>query len=280
MLSCILYQSVVRVVNKDIEIVKQYYDEFAEKEWLRLSGVSFEFEITLRMMKRYIKPGDSVLDLGGGPGRYSIALAQMGCQVTLVDLSDGNIQVARREAKNAGVKIHSMTGNVLELETLPLTEYDHVLLMGPLYHLLEEKDRIQAVQASLQYLKPKGFLFVSFIQLFAGLIYYMQYAPDALLQEPDLQEYLEDLYQDKPYTGNAFTKACFLPQKKIVPFMSQFGLQQVTLFGQESILAPQKPAMMKMSEEAISLWLDVAERLCEREEFLSYAEHAIFVGRK
>ncbi|MDD3477515.1 MAG: class I SAM-dependent methyltransferase [Candidatus Izemoplasmatales bacterium] len=267
-------------MNKDIEIVKQYYDEFAEKEWLRLSGVSFEFEITLRMMKRYIKPGDSVLDLGGGPGRYSIALAQMGCDVTLVDLSDGNIEVARREAKNAGVKIHSMTGNVLELETLPLTEYDHVLLMGPLYHLLEEEDRIQAVHASLHYLKPKGFLFVSFIQLFAGLIYYMQYAPDALLQEPDLQEYLEDLYQDKPYTGNAFTKACFLPQKKIVPFMSQFGLQQVTLFGQESILAPQKPAMMKMSEEAISLWLDVAERLCEREEFLSYAEHAIFIGRK
>lgn len=280
MLSCILYQSVVRVVNKDIEIVKQYYDEFAEKEWLRLSGVSFEFEITLRMMKRYIKPGDSVLDLGGGPGRYSIALAQMGCDVTLVDLSDGNIEVARREAKNAGVDILSMTGNVLELEQLPLTEYDHVLLMGPLYHLLEEEDRVQAVKASLQHLKPNGYLFVSFIQLFAGLIYYMQYAPDALLQEPDLVEYLDDLYQDKPYTGNAFTKACFLPQKKIVPFMSQFGLEQVTLFGQESILAPQKPAMMKMSEEAISLWLDVAERLCEREEFLSYAEHAIFIGRK
>ena len=43
------------------------------------------------MMDKYIRPGDRILDIGGGPGRYAIRFAQRGCAVTLVDLSPGNI---------------------------------------------------------------------------------------------------------------------------------------------------------------------------------------------
>lgn len=73
---------------ENIEIVKKFYDETVDYEWERLERHKVEFELTKRYLNRYIKPGDKVLDLGGGPGRYSLYLAELGCAVTLADLSE------------------------------------------------------------------------------------------------------------------------------------------------------------------------------------------------
>lgn len=84
-----------------METVKRYYDETAEREWERLETHPFEFDLTTWMMDRYIQPGDTILDIGGGPGRYALHYARRGCPVTLVDLSPGNIRLAgkRRRSK-------------------------------------------------------------------------------------------------------------------------------------------------------------------------------------
>ena len=82
----------------EVEIVKKAYDNNPAQEWQRLEGFRFEFEITRHMMHRYLKKG-KVLDIGGGPGRYSIYLAGLGYDVTLVDLSDGNVAFARKKAE-------------------------------------------------------------------------------------------------------------------------------------------------------------------------------------
>ena len=44
-----------------IDIVRDYYDSDVLMEWNRLGEHPFEFELTVRMMNRYIKPGDSIL---------------------------------------------------------------------------------------------------------------------------------------------------------------------------------------------------------------------------
>ena len=73
----------------DREQIKAYYDTSPETEWARLEQNPWEFEINCRYIDRYVQPGQSVLDLGGGPGRYSIHLAERGCAVTLADLRTG-----------------------------------------------------------------------------------------------------------------------------------------------------------------------------------------------
>ena len=60
----------------DREQIKAYYDTSPETEWARLEQNPWEFEINCRYIDRYVQPGQSVLDLGGGPGRYSIHLAE------------------------------------------------------------------------------------------------------------------------------------------------------------------------------------------------------------
>lgn len=266
----------------ETNIVKQFYDENAQKEWERLERHPFEFILTLSMLERYIKPGNRVLDIGGGPGRYSIHFAEMGCDVTLVDLSDGNIDLARQKAAEAGVTIQSHAANCLELDQLGLGEYDHVLLMGPLYHLVEDGERIRAVRQALAHLKPGGNLYVSFILDFAGILYDLKYSGVVVedMHIPESVKLLDNILEGQNYTGPSFTATRFTHPRNILPFMEQFPLRKLHLFGQEGILAVQEPDLMTRSKEEIDCWIEVAKKLLEVPELLSYSEHAMYIGQK
>ncbi len=49
------------------EVVRKYYDGNPAHEWERMTRHPFEFEINMRFLKRYLRPGQRVLDVGGGP---------------------------------------------------------------------------------------------------------------------------------------------------------------------------------------------------------------------
>ena len=117
------------------QMVKDLYNNDVIKEWERLLRHPVEYEVTRAYLDRYIKPGDRVLDIGGGPGRYSLYLAKKGCNVTLFDLSDANIAFAKERASEQALSIETVCGEACIVDTLVSGCFDHVLLMGPLYHL-------------------------------------------------------------------------------------------------------------------------------------------------
>ena len=265
-------------MNEAVKIVRDFYDESVEYEWNRIAGRP-EFLLTCRMLDRYIKPGDTVLDIGGGPGRYSLYLAEKGCDVTLFDLSDGNTAFAEKQAAEQGLPIKTVTGDAREADKLAAGPFDHVLLMGPLYHLLEEPDRIKAVEAALRLLKPGGLLFAAFIQMSGGLVFVLREMPEQIIV-PDEERFLTPLVEGKSYGGASFTQAFFINQNEVLPFMERFPLEKLHLFGQEGVLAPNEHNFMNQPPEVASALLDLAEKLCEKEEYLSWAEHLMYVGRK
>ncbi|MDE6880143.1 MAG: class I SAM-dependent methyltransferase [Oscillospiraceae bacterium] len=269
-------------MSKDFEMVREFYDQGAEYEWARLEQHPFEFLLTTWMMDQYIRPGDSVLDIGGGPGRYSIYFAEKDCTVTLAELSGGNVELARKKAAEAGVALTAHAVNCLELETLELGQFDHVFLMGPLYHLLEEEDRVRAVEIALRHLKPGGKLYVSFILLFANIIYYLQNG-GALVEEwenPAAAAVKDAVASGRDWGGPAFTTAYFYHQRNILSFMECFGLEKLHFFGQEGILAPNYREILKRDPAEIERWVELAKKYIEVPELLAYSEHAMYIGRK
>ncbi|MCU6734667.1 class I SAM-dependent methyltransferase [Diplocloster agilis] len=258
-------------------IVKNYYDGNPELEWERLNGFHFEFEITRQMLHRHLKKG-SVLDIGGGPGRYSIYLASLGYDVTLLDLSDGNIELAKKKAREFGVNIKAYSCDARDLSGLNLGEYDNVLLMGPLYHLFQEADREKCVAEARKHLKKDGHLFASFITIAAGLLYYLDVCPNELIHEPALElfDYMEI---DKSWSGTAFTEATFINNLEITPFFHRLGFEKITLFGQEGIAGPRLTALEKAPENVRNLYLDLSLRLCENPQYFPYSPHLMYIGR-
>jgi SAM-dependent methyltransferase len=262
-----------------VKIIKDFYDNSVMVEWERLQRHQFEFELTTRYINRYIKPGDKVLDIGGGPGRYSLYLAAKGCDVTLFDLSSANVEFAKEQAAAQSVSFRTIVGDAREVDSLVSEQYDHILLMGPLYHLLQEADRVKAINASLKCLKPNGKIYVSFISSYGGIIYSMKYEPQLIIEE-DLEFQYKLFEDDLPFSGDSFTKSYFFRHKDVLPFMAQFPLEKLHFFGQESILAPCEENIKAQPQEVINKWLDLAEKVCEREDLLSYSEHLMYIGRK
>ena len=261
------------------DIIRNFYDQNSQQEWDRLDRHPYEFAITTHMMDRYIKAGDSILDIGGGPGRYSLHYLEKGNPVTLTDLSQGNIDFAMRLASERELPLRSLACDALLIQEHVEDKFDHVFLMGPLYHLLDEAERIQAVKSAIAMLKPNGILYASFLLMFSGIIYFLREAPEQVVQ-PSEKVWLDAVRQQISWGGNAFTRAFFIDQDKVLPFMQQFDLEILHLFGQEGITSTHNYDLQMQPEEIQNAWINLSVDMCEIPKYLSHSEHAMVVARK
>lgn len=261
------------------DIIRNFYDQNSQQEWDRLDRHPYEFAITTHMMDRYIKAGDSILDIGGGPGRYSLHYLEKGNPVTLTDLSQGNIDFAMRLASERELPLRSLACDALLIQEHVEDKFDHVFLMGPLYHLLDEAERIQAVKSAMAMLKPNGILYASFLLMFSGIIYFLREAPEQVVQ-PSEKVWLDAVRQQISWGGNAFTRAFFIDQDKVLPFMQQFDLEILHLFGQEGITSTHNYDLQMQPEEIQNAWINLSVDMCEIPKYLSHSEHAMVVARK
>lgn len=261
------------------KIVKQYYDQNTQYEWERFDRHPFEFAITTKFMGRYVKPGDSILDIGGGPGRYSLHFLKKGNPVTLVDLSDSSVNFAKDQAQCMHLPLQAHVCDALDVREQISGRFDHVFLMGPLYHLLKEEDRVRSVETALAMLKPNGILYASFLMMFSGLIYLLSRDPEMILN-PNEQVWLDAVRSETSWGGDAFTRAFFIDQDEIVPFMKQFSIEILHFFGQEGITSANNDYLMQQSGQVQSALVDLALKLCEIPKYISHSEHAMVIARK
>lgn len=216
------------------------YDSDPEREWARMDRHRTEFHITLRALAEHLPPPPAaVLDCGGGPGRFAIELARQGYRITLFDLSAGNLALARAKAAEAGVTLAGIEqGNALDLGRFADDSFDAVLLMGPLYHLLEEAERRQAVAEAARVLRPGGPLFAAFIARFAAHRDCAGRYPERLADEADV--YAEILRSgrlppnlDTPAAFSAY----FARPEEAAPLIWAAGLEPVTTLGVEGFVS-------------------------------------------
>jgi SAM-dependent methyltransferase len=128
--------------------------------WARL-----EYVRTLELLDRFLPaPPARVLDVGGGPGAYAIALTERGYDVALVDAVELHVEQARA----AGVG-DATVGDARALASGDESA-DAVLLLGPLYHLTEAGDRARALSEVRRVLRPGGVVAAAAISRFASAI--------------------------------------------------------------------------------------------------------------
>ena len=151
--------------------IKEYYASEIEKNRLNLEIFMLESIRTKEIISRYlVKNKMKIIDIGGGAGYYSFWLQEMGHQVTLVDLSPKNIELAKQHSLSTGIRLTSIqTGDATALD-FKKEEFDLVLLCGPLYHLTDREDRLKALSEAKRVLKPKGVLLTAVISRYASLL--------------------------------------------------------------------------------------------------------------
>ena len=265
------------------EVVRDYYNSQTAAEWSRLDRHPVEFAITKRLLERWIaRPRSRILDVGGGPGRYSLWLASLGHDVTLVDLAEENVALARRKADELGVRIRGFhAADARRLSSLGLGSFDCVLLMGPMYHLLEEGERAKAVEEALGRLEPGGLLFAAFISSYSPLIDALAKDPTWILEKKaDFLGYLDDGRNVEAEDGVGFTDAYFAKPGEIRPFMATFGLEELGLYNAESVLFPYERSLVEKGGKTLEACVEIAMRFVEDEACRGMCAHFLYAGRK
>ncbi len=147
-----------------IAAISGYYAQGGEVNRLEVGRGRLEFLRTQDVLRRLLPPGPArVLDVGGGAGAHARWLAADGYQVRLVDPMPLHVQHA---SGIAGVD--AVLGDARRL-TEPDARYHATLLLGPLYHLPERRDRVTALREAACVTAPGGIVAAATICRYAGL---------------------------------------------------------------------------------------------------------------
>jgi S-adenosylmethionine-dependent methyltransferase len=261
-------------------IVETYYDQNAQEEWNRLDRHKVEFQLTMRALFEFLPAAPAkLIDIGGGPGRYAIHLAQLGYQVTLADLSSDSLELARQKAVEAEVELDAFVhANALDLAAFPAASFDAALLLGPLYHLHKPEERQSALQQAKRLLKPGGLVFASFITRFAGFRDAAVHGYSFVQDDPAYSEkLLETGIHDN---GIGFTDAYFAHPDEVIPLGENAGFTTLRLMGCEGILAGHEEYVNSLTGADHDFWLDTNYRMAQEPCLLGASDHLLYIGRK
>jgi len=266
------------------DVVRGYYDREVEREWGRLDRPYRRLELvtTLHLVSRYFPQQSRLADIGGGPGRYTVELLQRGFRVTLVDLAPRAVAFAQAKLAELGLQAEAvLCGDARRLPNLPSEAFDGALLMGPLYHIVDEAGRAQALAELWRILKPGAPAVVSFLNPWGILRAGLAEFPDAYRKLDDVRKLLSNWIQ----TGEqeAFTEAVFITPPQALSELRKAGFEVVTYAGAEAFAAGMLEELNQMADADSAAYnniLRLAEETCELTQYRDTTEHLHAVVRR
>jgi len=236
-------------------VVRDYYAQFGPREWERLTSIGegpIEFAVTCHWIDRYLPRGARVLDVGGGPGRYTLWLAERGHRVVLADLSPDLLALARDkigESASSERVEEVVEVDARDLSRWPDSSFDAVLSLGPFYHLPEPKDRQLAAAEMRRVLKPRGHAYVALMPRYA-LLRRTIAIPDERRHLGDAS-FMQRLMTDGLFINDIdgrFSGGYGATIEEIGPFFARAGFRELRLFSAEGVTSGVGDAMQELAE--------------------------------
>ena len=216
--------------------VIDYYERYAEETRLTAGPALLEFARTKEILQRLLpKMPARIVDVGGAAGVYSGWLAELGYEVHLVDGSERLIGEARKLDARRSRPIASLS--VADARQLPQPDSfaDVVLVMGPLYHLTEEDDRMKALREARRVLTNSGLLVVAAISRYASALDGLarSRAKDPAFTRIRDRDLLDGQHRNDTNKMDYFTTAYFHRPEDLREEMLAAGFEDVSVLGVE-----------------------------------------------
>lgn len=264
-------------IMKTNQYLTDFYNNYDEDSRLSSKHGLVEFLTTMRYIDKYIKPGDSVLEVGAGTGRYSHALARQGYAVDAVELVEHNIDIFRLNT-HPGEHVTIMQGNALDLSVVPENRYNITLLLGPLYHLYTIEDKQQALKEAIRVTKPGGIIFAAYVISDGCLI-------DEGFNRGNISvsEYIQKgLIDSRTFAARSEPKDLFelVRKENIDNLMSVFDVTRLHYVAADGCALLMREAVDAMDDDAFNLYLEYHFATCEREDLMGITSHSVDIFRK
>nr|WP_296073731.1 class I SAM-dependent methyltransferase [uncultured Actinoplanes sp.] len=208
--------------------VSDYYDRGGEVERLNAGRGRLEFLRTRDVLRRVLPPAPArVLDVGGGAGVHARWLAADGYRVRVVDPVPLHVDHA-----GAIPGVDAVLGDARNLREDD-DAYDATLLLGPLYHLPDRRDRVAALREAARVTSPGGVVVAATISRYAGLY-------DTLVRGRYLEPEVNRITRaelatgvHEPFDQDLFTLAYFHHPDEILGEFADAGLADAARYALE-----------------------------------------------
>ncbi len=265
----------------DVSDIVAYYNSCSDNEHSRLERHPLEYELTWRYLDKYLPAQCSILEIGAATGRYTLELASRGYQVTAVDLSAVESGQCWQRMAEAGLdkQVQLVVADARDLGAVTGQEFDAVLQMGPLYHLVELADRRKALQQAFERLRSGGLIFSAFISRFGIFCDLLKDHPDWIQDRAEVRSILER-GRDPHYYRNGDFRGYFAQPSEIAPLHEDLGFESLVLAAVEPVIAAEDESYNKLEGQERQLWLDLLYEVSTEASIIGASRHLLYIGRK
>ena len=262
--------------NKNISTgnaVIDFYDRYDEDGRLMRKSRMPEYLNTMKYIEKYLTPNAKIIEIGAGTGRYSLAFAEKGYDVTAVDLTPKNVDIMKRKVKpNHKIKIYE--GNACDLSPFESETYDIVLLLGPMYHLFTEEDKHKALSEAIRIAKKGGVIYVSYCN--NDTCIYKFFYTGRILKYVDKGMIKEDYH-----TVSSMPEVFELYRKSdIDELMKNYPVKRLHFVGVDMLSYIYDDRLDKLSDREFEEYMKFLSNLCEREDCVGLSIHMLDIFRK
>lgn len=253
------------------EAIRNYYNNYDEHARLEVRSRLPEYLTTMRYIHKYLRPESKILEIGAGTGRYSLALAEEGYSVDAVELVAHNIEIFKSHMRpNQNVRIFQ--GNACKLDFIESDSYDIVLLLGPMYHLFTDEDKIAAIREAVRAAKKGGVIFAAYAN--NDLTIYK------LFYKGEITNYISEI--DHNFHCKSMPHDVFEVYRKedIDRIMRSFPVQRLHYVGVDMIRHFLKESIEAFTDAEFDLYMQYHYQICERADMVGLSEHMLDIFRK
>lgn len=269
-----------------VDAVRDYFDILGQGEWERLVSDlpgQVSLEVHQRFLARFVRPGMRVLEVGSGPGRFTIMLASLGARVVVTDVSSVQLELNARHVSEAGcepaVESRALL-DVCDVSCFDDGEFDAVLAYGgPLSYAFDRAG--MALGGLLRVTRVRGPVVASVMSTLGAYRHFLrdvvelgeQYGDqvnDRIIETGDLRE-------TQPPGSGQHTCRMFR-SRDIVSLADENGAKLIGLSASNwaSMGDPEAVARLAADDARWQHFLDVETALCEEPGTVDGGTHILF----
>lgn len=259
-----------------MDFLESYYNSYNEDGRLLSQHGQVEYITTQKYIHECLAGfrGGSILEIGAGTGRYSVALAKEGYAVTAVELIEHNIDILKSKLDGTE-NITVLQGNAVDLSFLEDNTFDMTLLLGPMYHLYTKEEKLLALSEAVRVTKPKGYILVAYCMNEPTIIQYV-FARDNLKKVFD-NNMLTDDWHCISEPSEIFE---LIRTEEIAELDSAVPVDRIKLVASDGATNYMRELVDGMDKETFEKWVEYHLSICERQDLIGASHHTIDILRK